>query len=211
MDSFKSSLTMVWDGIDEDGAEASGSIEIVVEFIREPLAQYVSIGGDFPGVEELGLAEGQTLEIYVITETMYMNLMGMWMAIPAEPGSTDAFEEMVFTASESMLDTLQDLNYEGETEYNGIAVKHYSFNESHFGDEDLEGMEVEEADGNLYVAVDGNYLVHMELSMAGNNIEVPTGQGDQALQTGVLVLEIDLSSVNEPFEIIVPEEALSSG
>jgi hypothetical protein len=211
MDSFKSSLTMAWDGLDADGAEASGSMEILVEFVREPLAQYVRIGGDFPGVEELGLGEDGTLEIYVITETMYMNLMGMWMSLPAEPGSTAAFEEMAFAVSEGMLDTLQELDYEGETEYNGLAVKHYSIDETHFTGEDLDGMEVDEASGNIYVAVDGNFLVHLDLSVAGSNIDLPTGEGEQVLQTGVLMLEVDLSSINEPFEIIVPEEALPGG
>jgi hypothetical protein len=211
LDSFKSSLQMAWNGLDPDGAEVSGSMDIRVEFIRDPLAQYISIGGDFPGVEELGLGDGDTLEIYVITETMYMNLMGMWMSIPAEPGSTAAFEEMAFAISEGMLDTLQDFTDEGEIDYNGMAVRHYSFDQTDFGDDDLEGMEVDEAGGNIYVAVDGNFLVHMDLSMAGSNIGVPTGEGEQVLDIGALVLEVDIYSINESFEIAVPEEALSGG
>jgi hypothetical protein len=210
LDSFRTNFVVSWDGTAADGSEVLGSMELFIEFVREPLAQHISIGGDFPGLEELGMAEDTTLEIYVVGDTMYMNLFGSWLQMPADEESTAQFEEMAFVASEDMLQDLKDATYEGRETYNGIETKHYSFDETSFDPADLEGMEIEEASGNAYIAVEGNYLVHMDVSMTGTNLQLPTGEADQTLQNGTMEIIVDLHDINEPFTIELPEEALSS-
>jgi hypothetical protein len=210
LDSFRTKFVISWDGTATDGTAATGSIDLLIEFVREPRAQHISIGGDFPGLEELGLSEDTTMEIYVVEDTMYMNLFGSWLQMPADEESTAEFEQMAFVASEDMLQDLRDTTYEGRETYNGIETKHYSFDETSFDPEDMEGMEIEEASGNVYIAVEGNYLVHMDVSMTGVNLDLPTGEADQTLQNGTMEIMLDLHDINEPFTIELPEEALSS-
>jgi hypothetical protein len=210
LDSFRTNFVISWDGTDPDGSAVSGSMDLLIEFVREPRAQHISIGGDFPGLEELGVSEDTTMEIYVVEDTMYMNLFGSWLQMPADEQSTAEFEQMAFVASEDMLQDLSDTTYEGRETYNGIETKHYSFDETSFDPADMEGMEIEEATGNVYIAVEGNYVVHMDLSMTGADLTLPTGEADQTLQNGTMEIMLDLHDVNEPFTIEVPEEALSS-
>jgi len=211
LDSFRSTMVLSWQGTTADGAEVSESMMIAVEFQREPLAEHVTILGDFPGMEDLGLEGDQALEMYIVDDLMYMNLFGSWIQAPADEGGLGA-EDMAFMTTEDMLGDLEDANYEGTTTYNDIEVEHYSFDETSFSAANMpEGMDVEEASGNIYVAADGNYLVHMDMSMSGANLELPTGESGDTLQDGSMEITVDLSDINQPINIELPEEALASG
>ncbi len=211
LDSFRSNMTLSWTGTVTDGSEVSGSFVIAVEYIRDPLTQHASISGDFPGLEDLGLEEGSSLEMYQVGDTLYISLFGSWMQIPAEQAGLDA-SDMAFVATDEMLQGLQDATYEGETTFNGIQTKHYSFDQNSFQPGDLpQGMDIKEAKGNVYVAVEGNYLVHLDLTMSGQNVEIPTGQQEVPLQNGTLEIVADVTDVNQPFTIELPAEAQASG
>jgi hypothetical protein len=211
LDSFRSSTVISWEGTTSEGEPSSGSMSVEVEYVREPQAQHVTMSGDIDELEEMGLADGEMLEIYLVEGNMYMNLYGSWVQAPAEETGFDA-NELAFVATEEMLTSLEDATYEGRTTYNGISVKHYTFDETAFGSDDVEDeVQFEQANGNIYVAVEGNYLVHMDMTMSGSNMEVPTGEAGEPLQDGSMEIVMDLSDINEPITIVVPEEALSSG
>jgi hypothetical protein len=211
LDSFRSTMVLSWFGTTADGTEVSESMRIDVEFVREPPAQHVTISGDFPGMEDMGLGGEEALEMYVVDNTMHMNLFGSWVQMPAEEGGLDA-EDMAFVATEEMLDGLEDTNYEGTTDYNGIEVEHYSFDESSFSAENMpEEMNIEEATGNIFIAKEGGYLVHMDMVMSGANLDLPAGEGEEMLQNGSMELTVDLTDINQPIDIVLPEEALASG
>ena len=94
-------------------------------------------------------------------------MFGAWMSGPADEGGMDT-DDLAFVATDDLLDGLKDANYEGIETYNGIETRHYSFDEASFDMADLpEGGEIEEASGHIYIAVDGNYVVHMEMTMKG--------------------------------------------
>ena len=210
LDSFRSSMTLSWQGTMTDGTEVAQSMTILVEYVREPLAEHVTMSGDFPGMEDMGIESGQALEMYVVEGTMYMNLFGSWLQVPAEEGGLDV-DEMAFSATEDMLGDLEKANYEGQTTYNGVKVKHYTFDQKSFELDDLpDGMEIDEASGNIYVAVEGDYVVHMDMTLSGDNVEVPSGQGE-TLQNGSLTVTMDLTDINQPITIELPPEALESG
>jgi hypothetical protein len=211
LDSFRSSTIISWDGTTSDGEESSGSMSIEIEYVREPEAQHITVSGDLAGLDEMGLAEGESLEMYVVEGIMYMNLFGSWMQLPAEETGFDA-NELAFVATDEMFTTLEDANYEGTTTYNGIEVRHYTFDENSFAVEEVEEeVQFDEASGNIYIAVEGNYLVHMDMTMSGSNFDVPTGEEGEPLQDGTMELVMDLSDINEPITIVVPEEAMESG
>jgi hypothetical protein len=211
LDSFRSSLDISWQGIYTDGSQVSQAMAVDVEFVREPLAEHVSLSGDFPGMEDLGLAAGDTLEVYVVEGVMYMKLFGSWIQAPANLGGLNA-EQMAFVATSDVLKGLNDASFEGQQQYNGVETNHYTFDESSFALEDLpSGMKIDEASGNLYVAVEGEYVLHMDVTMSGSNLELPTGEPGALLQNGTMNVAVDLSDINQPLSIQVPDEALSSG
>ncbi len=211
LSSFRSSMEISWQGTYTDGTPASGSMAIAVEFVREPKAEHLTISGDLAGMEGLGLPEGQALEMYVVNNTMYTNMFGSWMQMPAEEGGLGA-EEMSFTATDDLLDGLDKPKYEGTETYNGVKTRHYSFDESSFKAEGLpEGMTIEDATGNIYIAVEGNYLIHMDVTISGTGLDLPTGTEGRTIQNGSMTVKIDLLDINQPITIQVPEEALQSG
>ncbi len=205
LNSFRSRVEISWQGTYTDGTPGGGSMVIAVEFVREPRAEHVTISGDFAGMEGLGIEEGQALEMYVVGNTMYTNMFGSWMQMPAQEGGLGA-EEMAFVSSADLLKGLKKPKYEGKETYNGIKTKHYSFDERSF--EEVEEIEIEKATGNIYIAEEGEYLVHMDVTMSGKKLGLPTGAEGQALQEGSMTIKTDLSDINQPITIQVPEEAL---
>jgi len=210
LNSFRSRFEISWQGTYTDGTPANGSMVVAVEFVREPKAEHLTISGDFAGMKELGVEPAGALEMYVVGDTMYTNLFGSWMQMPAQEGGLGA-EEMAFTTTDKMLEGLEKPKYEGKETYNGIQTKHYSFDERSFKPENLsEGMKIDKATGNLYIAVEGNYLVHMDLTLSGSGLELPMGQEGQVVQNGSMTIKTDLSDINQPITIQVPEEALQT-
>jgi hypothetical protein len=211
LDSFRSTMEVSWEATNADGTEETGSFALVVEFVREPFAQHVIISGDMAELEEAGIPAGETLEMYVVEGTMYINMFGSWMSGPADEGGMDT-DELAFVATGDLLEELKDAKYEGKETYNGIETRHYSFDKDSFDMADLpEGAEIEEASGHIYIAVEGNYVVHMEMMMSGTNLALPTGEEGEVVQTGTFGITMDLSNINEPITIEVPEEAMEAG
>ena len=208
LNSFRSEMVMTWTGVMTDGTETSGSMIMNTEFVRDPPAQHVTITGDAETMTEMGMEDGGALEMYVVDNRMYMNFLGGWMQMPAEEGDLDV-EAMTLDTASGMLSNLEKAKYEGRTTYNGVDVKHYTFDESYYSDAELIGMNIDEASGNLYIAVDGNYLVHMNMLMKGANFEVPNVEAD--LQSGSLEITLDVTDINAPISIVAPQEAVDSG
>jgi len=118
---------------------------------------------------------------------------------------------MAFGTSDNLIKDLKGVDYEGRETVNGVETKHYSFDEKALNTGDFgEGSEIEEAEGHLYVAVDGGYLVRLDITMSGKQFELPTGEG-QSVSEGSFRMLMNLSAINEPIDIQVPPEALAGG
>jgi hypothetical protein len=112
-----------------------------------------------------------------------------------------------------MLDDVCGGTKEKDTTLNGVEVQHWSFTL-----EDMEGCmtpeEMEEigvlsdAGGNLYVAVDGNYVVRMEFFFEGEELDASLGDEEQPLDQGRIEVTYDVSDVNADIVIELPPEAL---
>jgi hypothetical protein len=63
--------------------------------------------------------------------------------------------------------------------------------------------------GDLFVAAEGNYILHLELILEGTDLERWSASGDPVLDEGRVVIVLDVKNVNQPFMIQPPEEALS--
>jgi hypothetical protein len=205
LDSYRAQITVSMTGI-SDGEDVESTLEMLIEFVREPLAQHLVISA--AGMEG---AEGfEDIEMYIVEDTMYMNLAGQWISAPADEGVLD---DVSFLDADDMLDDVCGGTREKDTTLNGVEVHHWSFTL-----EDMEGCltpeEMEEigvlsdAGGELYVAVDGNYVVRMEFFFEGEQLDASVGGEDQLLDEGRIEMTYDVSDVNADITIELPPEAL---
>ncbi len=210
LESFRSSLSVSVEGTTLEGSKASAAWEILVEFVRDPPARHMRLKGDFPGFEGLGVAGDRTFDVYVVGDTVYANLFGEWSRLEAASFGTADLEDMPFGASQAMIQDLAHAEYKGTKTYDGIRTRHYSFDETSFDAETLNDTAIKEAIGNVYVAVEGNFLVHMDVNLTAEALSIPSGS-DQVIHSGTMEIIVDFYDMNEPFTIELPEGALSSG
>ena len=190
-----------------DGAEETQTIEFSIEYTSEPLAQHMSMSG-----EALG-AEGETIELYFVEDTMYMKMGDQWIAMPA---TEEDIETDAFLSTDALLEDVCGWKDQGREEIDGIKVRHWAFTKEDFDEcmllEDLTGMgELTDAGGDLYVAEDGNYVVLMEMFFEGEDLDLDLGEEGEEAKAQRMEIRYETSDVNEPFIIEVPPEALESG
>ena len=193
----------------QDGEELEQSMVFAVESTSEPKAQHITMSGE-------GLADeisGASLEMYVVEDTMYMRLEDQWLSLPATEDNMGT--EGIVTPG-TLLEGVCGWKKQGRTEINGISVQHWTINkedmERCMPPQELTGLgELAEASGELYVAEDENYIVQMDLSYAGDDLDLNLGETEENAKVQLVEIHYTMTDVNEPFTIEVPEEALVSG
>ncbi|MBI5934777.1 MAG: hypothetical protein HY867_13810 [Chloroflexi bacterium] len=90
--------------------------------------------------------------------------------------------------------------YLGIEQYNGIPAYHYSMNETNMIE--LKKWEVSKASGDLFISVEGRYLLHYNERFSGKVIE---GQNPPLIE-GVVENTIELVSFNQLVQISLPDD-----
>jgi hypothetical protein len=103
---------------------------------------------------------------------------------PAETWEPAGFLDSVIGADEAGAETV-----------NNIAASHYTFDERAHG-----ALDIAESTGELWVAVDGGYLVSYQLSTMGGADYF--GEGIE----GTLTWDYRLADVNQPLSVMIPED-----
>jgi hypothetical protein len=207
LSSFRSTMnvTMV---VDNNGQEEEQTIEMLIEYTSEPPAQHIVMSGAVTGPE----GEGGTVEMYLVEGTMYMKMEEQWLSMPATEEDIDSD---AFITADAMLDDLCGWKKEGRDEINGIDVVHWTLSkddmEKCLPPEDLEDMgELSQATGDLYIAEDDNFVVLMEMSFEGEDLDMDLGDTDDDAKAVRMEIRYETTDVNEPFTIEVPAEATES-
>ncbi len=222
LDSFVFTEEVSWEGTAPDGTEASYQSSTIVKYVGDPQAIQFTGSSNEPTMQ-MALAaagvEGDTMDVYVVEGSMYIPVLGSWMQVSLDvPESLIDLGELPFdpehlTLGEAYTVTqwLEIAQYEGPETYNGTEAVHYSFDETAF-DLDLlpAGMEFEEASGNLYVAVEGGYLLHLDMTLSGTGLVLSAEAEEPTLSEGTLEYTSDLTSINEPVTIELPEEVVQA-
>ncbi|MGD9406277.1 MAG: hypothetical protein PVH95_14115 [Anaerolineae bacterium] len=190
-----------------NGQEETQTIDFSVAYTSDPLAQHIRMSG-----EALG-AEGETVEMYLIEDTMYMKMGDQWLSLPATEEDIDTDS---FITADSLLEDICGWKDEGSEEIDGIKVRHWAFTKEDFDEcmlvEDLASMgELTDAGGDLYVAEDGNYVVLMEMFYEGEDLDLDLGEEGDEVKAQRMEIHYETTDVNEPFTIEAPAEALESG
>jgi hypothetical protein len=85
---------------------------------------------------------------------------------------------------------------------NGVETYHFTFDESAITDPN---NELESVDGHIFVSKEENYLVRLVMDGVGQVDILGTGQPQQ----GSVHIEVNTSDVNQPIEILPPENCTS--
>lgn len=199
-DSYRIALEMQFSGTDPDGNAFVQDINADVAYIAQPVAMAVSMNMEgVPGADQFN-----QLTMSQIVDTTYMVMPGIGCVTSAavEGGLIEDNPFAGFLDPSSLLDDLRGADYAGREVVNGIESSVYEFDESFLENRD----EMEWAEGKIYVASDGNYLVRLVMDGEGAMDIFNAGSS----QDGLVHIEFNLTDVNEPVEIGIPEECTNA-
>jgi hypothetical protein len=202
LNSYRAAFRFDWSGT-KDGQPVTGFMQMSSAFVREPPAQELHFAG-----QGLGQAAGQSAgEVAFIqvgdTAWFHESESDSWMQVPA--GSLN-FSEGLFFKPEDILkdfDVSKARRSPLPQNVNGVETYQYTFDEADFDLAALpQGEEVKNAEGEVYVAVDGNYVVRLVL-----NADLAFAESGEMFDEGNVKMTFDISDVNQPIAIEPPAEA----
>jgi hypothetical protein len=208
LNSYRSTIDLSWQGTLTNGQEITAAMSMFIEYVREPKGQHISIFGTSLAAQ--GFSADEPLEMYIIGDKTYMYVMGSWMQAPSSEGSEGLGDTFLMTSDE-VLRGAKNSKYEGRETVNGAETKHYSFDEKGLNATELAGSKVDQVQGDIWIAVNGNYVVKMDATMVGTDMGVPGVTSSETLANGSMRMVMDVTDVNKSFTIEVPSEAVQAG
>lgn len=193
--SYKSTFTIKFVGKDQQGQPVNESWEMREEFTQEPKAQRIAVTSI--GLSEEQAAQSGAFEMITIGDTSYMVMQdndGKRSCISTSSDEATQPEQGLF--SPATLGGVSGAKYVKTETANGIKAKHYVWKEG-----GLVGLGFTSAKGDVWVAVDGNYVVKYTAEATGKG----TLFGSTA-EEGTITVEYNLTEVNGSFQIEPPAE-----
>ncbi|MCP4538049.1 MAG: hypothetical protein GY832_12975 [Chloroflexi bacterium] len=183
LDSYRSHMTMIF----ESGAGSSEgdqwTMEMDIEYVREPFAQRIVIqGGGIAGVGEGGMESVQ------IGNQQYAVFGDQ--CISTSTDTSEAMDMEIFELDDIMggLDNARRV-LPDET-VNGILCRHYEFDETAVG-----WATLTHAEGEAWIAVDGDYVAKYTMVAEGTD---PSSQQDGHVEWEYELLAVNTSITIEP-------------
>lgn len=206
--SYRANITMRISGTDA-GEAIDTSLEFLMEYTGEPQAQHIRMSGQ--GMEEI--ESMGVVDMYQVEDTTYIQFGDQWLSVPTTDEITAT---MGIIQPQDLLDDTCGWQQQGYTEYEGIETQHWTLStvdvQSCMTAENMGGIgNITEASGSLYLTKDGKHIVHMDMILAGSQLEASLGGEGQVLDEGRMEITFDVRDINQPLTIEVPQEALASG
>ncbi len=182
-----------------DGTESTQTMLMNLAVSTDPPATSMVMTAE--GLADI--ADTGTMEFTQIGDTSYIVMAEMGcMVLPAEGEGAMSSEELTESfAPESIMENLENVTFVGKEEINGIDVLHYTYDETAMKAEDA--VNVESAEGHIYIAEEGGYMVRSVIDIVGNSAFVED-MGDEAFESAVTHIEMNLTDVNEAVVIAPP-------
>ncbi len=211
LSSYRSTMSIVITQI-VDGQVLTETVGFETAFTSDPLAQHVSITG--AGIE--GAGGMQSVEWYQVGDSMYVDLgTDEWVSLPAGEGE-DLAAGLV--TPDALLDDTCGWQSQGTTTLDGIQVERWTTTKAQMDACMPAGLltgigNLTDAGGEMFVALDGSYVVQMDFFYAGTNLDLGISATDQPVGEGRLDFSYKLMDVNQPFSIDLPPgaQAAASG
>ncbi len=186
LDSYRSHLKMTFQS-DTEGETEQQVIEMDIEYVHDPLAQHIVLqGGDSEG----------TFEVFHIGDQQYL-FMGEGQCMSSS-SDEDMMDTELFDPDDIMggLDNLHRV--QPDETINGVPCHHYNFDQT-----SMLGENFASAQGDVWIAVDGGYVVKYVMQAEGTDPETQ--------QVGHIAWEYQLRDVNTPITIELPEACAGAG
>jgi hypothetical protein len=203
LNSYRSDMYVKWEGT-EGGEPVTGSLSVKSAFVREPPAYEMHIEGQgFEGDTDQGLGKVSFITIGDST-WFYEGETDTWMQMPS---GDSGFDEGFFFAPQdffSEFDTSTGKRSLVPQKVNGVQCYKYTFTEKDLQVEDPEEGEIVRAQGEAFVAVDGGYMVKLDME-----VEMTSKADDEfaAFEKGTIEMEFEVYDINQPIVIEPPAEA----
>jgi hypothetical protein len=203
--SYRGEFIISFDG-STAGEPTQGSMNMFMEVTSDPLAQHFTLSMEGLDLgEDLEGFELTDMEFYIVEETMYAN-MGMGLGWLKFPGMTVEDLQDSVLLPEEFVDLPPNANRKLLPEtVNGVRCWHYVIDDASLFDE---ATEFDSFEADAWVAVDGGYLVKLELDASGSFTD-EFNEGI-SLEEGNMQVVFNLLSINEDFTIELPQEALDA-
>lgn len=205
LQSYQYQLVMRLTNTLSDGQEQVQSITMVNAFSTEPPAASMSI--TMEGVDE---AQGFGQMTMVELDGMSYMVLPEMGCVTSDASQGGLFGDNPFQDTMSPNALLEDMDVSQarrvlpDEEINGIDTIHYTFDESLMNASGDNTQQIEDAEGHLYIAKDGGYLVKMVMDASGSGLNFLDDTTD-SVSTAVH-FEYTLISANETVEITIPAE-----
>lgn len=164
----------------------------------------------FEGEGVADLAGMETMSMTQLEGTSYMNVPEFGCITMSAADTEDSFADSL-NANE-FLEDVGDAELVGEETINGIETLHYTFDETAIQDETTQ---FNWAQGDVYIAKEGNYVVRFRIEGEGAvgdlGLDMVEENTDAAPTVGLMVVQMDLTNINEPVSITIPAECENSG
>jgi hypothetical protein len=200
--SYRGDFTMMFDGTSELG-QVNGSIIMHIESTYDPPRHHTTMKMDGYDLD-LGWADFSSFEFYIVEDTMYFNYGngGDWIPLPSD--LEDLFSEE-FVSPENFIDFPEKAMRRWQPEdVNGVKAWHYVLDEGYFSEK---YNQYDDVTGDIWIAVDGGYVVKVDVSLTGTFS--PNKFGDQPIDQGTIRYSYSLRDVNANFAIQLPGETAS--
>jgi hypothetical protein len=184
------------------GEAVDGAVEYLIEYTSEPKAQHIQMS-----VRSMDDSDKTSAsDVYQLQDTTYLKLDEGWQR---RPTTEEIVAETDMIDPHDMLDGTCGWKQQADVEYQGVLAHRWTMNtEDSLDCPDVDLMEIGNVTvftGNLLIAAEGNYILHMELILEGTEFEAWLGAGDQVLDEGRVAIVFDMNDVNQPFIIQPPE------
>lgn len=200
INSYRFTLLMNFEGVDPEGNKISQQVNGEIAYVADPLA--MSMVWDIKGVDEAAGFNQMTMA--QVGDTTYMVLPELGCVTNNAPDS-NLFDEnpfVDFLNPSEFLDDGKGLERVGEEVVNDVPTIVYAFDKPYLEEENLE-----RAEGRIYIAKEGRYIVRMVIDGEGA-MDVTD---ETAANVGTFHFEFNFTDVNQPIEIGMPEECASAG
>jgi len=182
LDSYRGYLKMTFEGSTGD-EEGQWVMEMDMEHVRDPFAQRVVVRGG-----ETGLGEG--FESVQIGDQSYV-VFGEGQCISSSADEEDAMDMELFDVDDTIGGLEEARRVRPDETVNGVLCRHYVFDEKALG-----WGTFTHAEGEMWVAIDGEYVVKYAVQAEGKNPIT----GDE----GQIDWEYEIRDVNQPITIEPP-------
>ena len=191
---YRMTMDIVLTGPDESGEDVTQ--RVTAEVLRTTDPNATSMDMQFEGME--GAEEFGGATFIQTEEASYMIIPGMG-CISAGEGEVTENPFADLTDTSAFLEEVGSAEFVGEETINDVETLHYTFDQTAFVQEDAD---VEWAEGHVYIAKDGGYMVRFVMDGEGDLGAEITGED----QPGTIHMELNIEPIDEPVTIEVPDE-----